>query len=232
VNDSKKLSQLQEIDLELVSKRETLANVQSKIGDDSSVKETAATLDQAHQWLAQMEKAQRSAEAESEDTGAKRREVEAELYNGKVTNIKELGSLQEEFEQIKSKLKQVDDRVLEVMGEVDVANKSLISQEQKLKDVETQWRLEQDSLAGESSILQAAITQLDKKRGTLAAEITPASLKVYEELRNIMQGKVVAKMEQGKCRGCRLSLSVHELKRVRSPNMVQCSSCHRILYMD
>ncbi|MBF8304536.1 MAG: hypothetical protein HW399_911 [Dehalococcoidia bacterium] len=217
MNDSKKLSQLQEIDLELVSKRETLANVQSKIGD---------------QWLAQMEKAQRSAEAESEDTGAKRREVEAELYNGKVTNIKELGSLQEEFEQIKSKLKQVDDRVLEVMGEVDVANKSLISQEQKLKDVETQWRLEQDSLAGESSILQAAITQLDKKRGTLAAEITPASLKVYEELRNIMQGKVVAKMEQGKCRGCRLSLSVHELKRVRSPNMVQCSSCHRILYMD
>lgn len=232
MNDSKKLSQLQEIDLELASKRETLANVHSKIGDDSSVKETAASLDQARQRLAQIEKDQRSAEAESEDIGAKRREVEAELYNGKVTNIKELGSLQEEFEQIKSKLKQVDDRVLEVMGEVDVANKSLISQEQKLKDVETQWRLEQDSLAGESSILQAAITQLDKKRGTLAAEITPASLKVYEELRNIMQGKVVAKMEQGKCRGCRLSLSVHELKRVRSPNMVQCSSCHRILYMD
>ena len=232
MNDSKKLSQLQEIDLELASKREALANVQSKIGDDSSVKETTVTLEQARQWLAQMEKAQRSAEAESEDTGAKRREVEGKLYSGKVTNIKELGSLQEEFEQIKSKLKQVDDRVLEVMGEVDAAHKSLISQEQKLKDVETQWRLEQDRLAGESSILQAAITQLDKKRGTLAAEITPASLKVYEGLRNIMQSKVVAKMEQGKCRGCRLSLSVDELKRVRSPNLVQCSSCHRILYMD
>lgn len=232
MNDSKKLFKLQEVDLELASKQAALVSVQSRIGDDSSVTEASAALEQARQWLAQMEKAQRSAEAESEDTSVKLHEVEGKLYSGKVTNIKELSGLQEEFEQLKSKLKQKDDRVLEVMGEVDAAQKSLRAQEQKFKDVETQWRREQDRLAGESSTLQAAIAQLDKKRATTATEIAPGSLKAYEGLRGTMQGKVVAKMEQGKCQGCRLSLSIDELKRVRGPHLVQCSSCHRILFID
>ena len=232
MNDSKKLFKLQEVDLELAAKQEALEGIQSKIGDDSPVKEASAALEQARLWLVEMAKAQRSAEAESEDATAKFHEVEGKLYSGKVTNIKELSGLQEEFEQLKSKLKQKDDRVLEVMGEVDAAQKSLRVQEQKFGDVEAQWRREQEKLAQESSTLQAIIAQLDKKRGATAGEIATNHLKVYEELRGTMQGKVVAKLEQGKCQGCRLSLSIDELKRVRGPNLVQCSSCHRIMFID
>lgn len=232
MNDSKKLFQLQEIDLELGAKRVAVASMQGRIGDDSPVKEMATVLEQARQWLAEMEKAQRSADAESEDTGAKLREVEGKLYGGKVTNIKELSSLQEEFDQLKSKLKQKDDRVLEVMGEIDVAQKSLKAQEQKFKDVETHWRQEQKKLTQDSSMLGGVIAQLDKKRVAMTAEIAASHLKVYEGLRGAMQGKVVAKMEQGKCQGCRLSLSIDELKRVRGSGLVQCSSCHRIMFID
>lgn len=232
MNDSKKLFKLQEIDLELSAKKEALASVQSRIGDNSQVREAETAFKQASQWLAEMEKAQRTAEAESEDTRAKVREVEGKLYGGKVTNIKELSGLQEEFEQLKVKLKQKDDRVLDVMGEVDAAQRSLKAQEQKFEDVEIHWRQEQKRLGLESSTLQDAIAQLEKKRNGMAAEIGAASLKVYEGLRTTMQGKVVAKMEQGKCQGCRLSLSIDELKRVRGPHLVQCSSCHRILFMD
>ena len=232
MNDSKKLFQLQEIDLELGAKRAALASMQGRLGDDSPVKEAAGTLEQARQWLAEMEKAQRSADAESEDTRAKLREVEGKLYGGKVTNIKELSSLQEEFDQLKSKQKQKDDRVLEVMGEIDVAQKSLKAQEQKFKDVKTHWHQEQEKLTQDSSMLGTVIAQLDKKRVAMTPEIAPGHLKVYEGLRGTNQGKVVAKMEQGKCQGCRLSLSIDELKRVRGSGLVQCSSCHRIMFID
>ncbi|MDI6814491.1 MAG: hypothetical protein QMC90_00160 [Dehalococcoidales bacterium] len=39
------------------------------------------------------------------------------------------------------------------------------------------------------------------------------------------RGTAVAKVEQGLCRGCRISLSTAKLQQARSGSLVQCSSC-------
>ena len=158
--------------------------------------------------------------------------MERKLYSGKVTNVKELGSLQDEFEQLKSKQQQKDDRVLEVMGEVEAAQHSLRAQEEGLKQREPQWRQKQEALAQERSVLEAAVSQLKEKRERLAAGIEPNNLRVYEGLRGTKQTKVVARVEQGRCQGCHLSMSIAELRLVRGHGLVQCSSCHRILFLD
>lgn len=232
MNDARKLYQLQEIDLELAAKQQSLTGVLGQLGDQSAIRDTEAALEQARRWHREMEKAQRSAEADVEDASAKLKEVEAKLYGGKVTNLKELAGLQEESEQLKSRLKQNEDRVLEVMGEGDAAQKSFRLQEERCKEVQAQWASAQGTLTQERDKLQAIIARLTEKRRKLAEEVAAPSLKVYEGLREPLQGKVLAKVAQGRCQGCRLSLSVSELKLARGAGMVQCSSCRRILFLE
>ena len=45
------------------------------------------------------------------------------------------------------------------------------------------------------------------------------------------KGTAVAKVEQGVCCGCRISLPSTELQRARSDSLVRCSSCGRILFL-
>ena len=40
-----------------------------------------------------------------------------------------------------------------------------------------------------------------------------------------------ARVEQGICRGCRISLPTTDLQQARSGKLVQCSSCGRILFL-
>ncbi|MBI4288048.1 MAG: hypothetical protein HY671_06440 [Chloroflexi bacterium] len=232
MNDAKKLYQLQEIDLDLGAKQESLNKVVVQLGDSSAAKEAETAVEQARQWLREMEKALRSTEADVEDIRAKLKEVDGKLYGGKVTNLKELAGLQEEAEQLKGKLKEKEDRVLEVMGEIDTAQRGLSVQEQGLKGTRAQWREAQERLAGERDSLQGAIARLAEKRRKQAQDIAQASLTLYEGLRGPLQGKVLAKVEQGRCQGCRLSLSITELKLTRGSRLVQCSSCRRILFLD
>ncbi|MEK7847936.1 MAG: C4-type zinc ribbon domain-containing protein [Chloroflexota bacterium] len=184
------------------------------------------------QWLQQLQKAQRDAEAEADDLEAKVKQVAEKLYSGRVTNLKELAGLQEEHQQLKAKLWGRENRVLEVMGEIEVAQQSLQSQRWKLKQVESQWHGEQERLAGEQATLQETLARLEQNRQRLAAEIDPAGRQLYEELRLALQGRAVARVEQGRCQGCRLGLSVAELQRVRGSGLVQCSTCQRILCLD
>lgn len=202
------------------------------MGDQSAIRDAEAALEQAKRWLREMEKAQRSAEAEVEDASAKLKEVEAKLYGGKVTNLKELSGLQEESEQLKARLKQKEDRVLEAMGEVEAALKSFGLLEQRFTEIQARYSSAQDTLTEDRDKLQAVIARLTEKRAKLAQEVAAPSLKVYEGLREPLQGRVLAKVEQGRCQGCRLSLSVSELKLARGSGLVQCSSCRRILFLD
>ena len=55
-------------------------------------------------------------------------------------------------------------------------------------------------------------------------------LGVYESLRTLKQGRAVARIEQGACQGCRISLPTHVVQRARGGTvLVHCPSCERIL---
>ena len=78
--------------------------------------------------------------------------------------------------------------------------------------------------------LKAELTDLKQKRQLLSAEIDPQAMELYKGLKK-QKGQVVARVEQGICCGCRISLPTTELQRARGDSLVQCSSCGRILFL-
>jgi len=233
VKEARQLYELQEVDLEIGAKREALASVESQLGESVAIVEARATLAKEQECSTELEKAQRLGEWEVEDLRSKAAPLEAKLYGGSVRNPKELMDLQEQVEHLKKARRDCEDRVLDIMAEAEVAQVRVDTRATELKKMGEDWLGEQSRLSQERADLSASLALLEQKREELAARIDSAVLELYQNLIGKRQGRAVAKVEQGMCQGCRIVLPMSELQRARiGQELVQCSSCERILYVS
>ena len=232
MNKTRQLYELQEVDLEIEAKTEALAGVESRLGESEALAEVRVVLAGEEERLAALEKNQRLGEWEVEDMRSKTALLEEKLYGGSVRNPKELVSLQEQVEHLKKGRRGQEDKLLDIMAEVETVQNRVAAKREELQRMEEDWRQEQSSLSREQAELRASLADLEQKREQLAARIDGVSLELYHDLRR-RQGRAVARVEQGMCQGCRLVLSMNELQRARmGQELVQCSSCQRILYLS
>jgi len=226
----KQLYQLQEVDLELESKEQALNQITSQLGESEAVVGTRNKLALEHQRQEELSRQQRSSEWEIDDLTGKLVTIEEELYSGRIRNPKELANLQHEADTFKAKRNQLEEKALEIMDQVELTTKSVANTDSELKTLEAEWQDQQQQLSAQLEQLKTALSNLKHKRQLLTAEIDPQAIEVYQELKK-QRGTAVAKVEQGICRGCRISLPVTELQRTRSGDLVRCSSCGRILFL-
>ncbi len=233
MSKGRQLYDLQEIDLAIDAKRDALSEVMSCLGDSAVVDQSRLSLAMDEERLAELERSQRELEREVEDLQAKAAVSEERLYGGTVKNPKELASLQEQVANLKGRMKGLDDKTLDIMSELETVQQQVSSKRQELAKVEEEWQEEQASLSQKQAELNSALATLEHKRKDLASKLDTASLELYQALRRIRQGKAVAKVEQGVCQGCRIALPMSELQRAKiGQELVQCSSCERILYLS
>ncbi len=230
MNVTKQLYQLQEVDLELESNEQAVNQIASQLGESEAVVRTQNKLVLEHQRQEELNRQQHSVEWEIDNLTSKLTVAEKELYSGKIGNPKELSNLQHEINGLKVKRNQLEDKALEVMDQVELTTKSVTTLNSELKALETEWQSQQQQLSANLEQLQTILSNLKQKQQLLTAEIDPQVIKVYHEVKK-QRGTAVAKVEQGICRGCRISLPVTELQKTRSGSLVQCSSCGRILFV-
>jgi predicted nucleic acid-binding Zn-ribbon protein len=227
---AKQLYELQELDLAIEGSEQSLARAKGQLGESVAVLRVREKLAAETGRLEELQKKQHDLEWEIDDLGAKIKGFDEELYSGRIKNPKELANLQQDVQSLKAKRSGLEDKAIEVMEAVEEASASVASTGKELKAKEAEWRREQEKLAAEITELTASLTKLREKREQLVAEIDAEVVTVYGDLRK-RKGVAIARVEQGVCRGCRLSLSNAELQRVRGGSLVECSSCGRILFL-
>lgn len=230
MNLAKRLYELQYLDSEIHNRQGKVAEINDLLGNDESVQKAKTELIDAKNYLSDREKTHRDLEWEVEDLRNKISKVNDKLYGGKVNNPKELLSLKQEAESFKTKLDQKEDDLLDVMADEETAQKRIAMETDHVKELEEAWQKEQDVLYREKTDLENQMGELNKKREVLKSDIESPALGVYEGLRS-RRGQAVVKVEQGRCQGCRITLSTSEQQRARSGALVQCGSCGMILYL-
>jgi predicted nucleic acid-binding Zn-ribbon protein len=226
----KQLNQLQELDLEIESGEQALKQRNLKLGDREELDQAQNKLDVQKQHLNDLKHQQRSTEDDIDDLTSKISAVEEQLYGGKITNPKELSSLQQEVNILKNKRDQKENEALEIMEQAEAAEAIAAAAKSSFARREKEWQQQQQQLAVEIEQLKDRLSDLTQKRAAMTEGIEPQILRTYERLRK-QKGQAVARVEQGICRTCRISLSSSQLQHVRSGTMEQCSSCGRILYL-
>ena len=230
---AKQLYELQEIDLDIERKTETLTQLKSQLGKDDDLVSVRTALDTARKHLADLEHQQHTAEWGVDDLVTKITLEEKKLYEGSLKNPRELMNLQHEIDLLKERRRQQEEQLLAIMMEVDTNQQDVALKLSELEVMERDWQANQERLSRDQTDLETDLAILEQKRELLRGQTDLASLEGYDELRQAKQGLAVAKVVQGSCQGCRISLPMSYQQRARTGHkLVTCSNCGRILYMD
>ena len=233
MNRAKQLYALQEIDLDIQRKSETLTGVTAQLGKDVEVIAARATLDSAVKHLADLERQQRTGEWEVQELSAKIAAEEKKMVGGSVKNPRELMTLQQETDALKKKRAEREDQLLAIMLDVDDAQKDVNHKRSELDAVERGWQENQQRLSHDQAALEAELVALAQKRELALHQIEREALGVYENLRQAKQGLAVARVVRGRCEGCRISLPMSVQQRARTGlELATCSNCGRILHVE
>ncbi len=230
MSTSQQLYRLQELDLEIESKEQTVQKLTARLGDSPELKKARADLAAAQQHQEELQKQQRSLEWEDDDLTGKLKKAEDELYSGRIGNPKELSNLQQDITMLKNKRSQLDDKILVLMEQSDASTHKLAELSQQLKKLEADSQIEQQQLASDIQNNKDALVVLEQERQALRNSLDTTLSRMYDDLKKNKK-LAVARATQGTCSVCRIQLPVTDLQKARSGSIVQCSSCGRILYL-
>ncbi len=226
---AKQLYQLQAVEQELAAGEQAWRQVKRQLEDNQAVLHARQELLTRQQHLKTLNQQLHSAEGELADIDSKIKRLEDDLYSGRIKNPKELANLQHELDGLKTRRDQNENSTLETMSQVEATGASLTRQNHTLQELEAAWQRQQQQLTAQAGQLQTVIADLKQQQRQRLAQIDPPAVVLYQELKRA-KGQAVARVEQGICYGCRISLSSMELQRAKGGVLVQCSSCGRILF--
>ncbi len=224
---------LQETDLALAADRSMLADVRSRLGDNDELSSAQQLVSERETDLRAAGKHFKEQEYEADELRQKIEPVEKKIYSGTVQNPKELADLQMELESLKRRRNGLEDKALVAMDAQEEAQTALDEARAELSSADAAYLADQTELQEQQTGLESNIAMLEARRELQAGQVEGSLLKLYDQIAVNHNGRAVAKIEGGACQGCRLTLPQNVIQRARGRgNLVQCSSCERILYLS
>ena len=230
MSDLQTLYQLQEIDLQIEANNTQLQGIASALGETGDLMTVQARLNGLREMLHDQEQRMRELEWDVDEINRKVTDEESKMYSGKVRNPKELQDLQKDVGQRTDHKKQIEERELQIMAEVEATQADLDLAQTDLSRTRETWEANQRDLAARQASVAESIELLRTKRAQLSSSIAATNLSLYEKLRREKRGRAISKVERSTCLGCRIALPMGLIGRIRGRDFVYCPSCGRILY--
>jgi hypothetical protein len=229
--DIEKLLELQEADKEIRRLQDEVAALPKRV----------AVIEQKLAGTkAQLEKARTAAKSDE----ANRKEFEANIKDlqGKISKYRDQSLDVKTNEQYKALLHEIqfaeqevrlnEDRILEVMVNVDAREKEVKAAEAELKAETTEIEQEKEDARKVTAEDQKKLAEWNGKRDALRREIPEDILRQYERVAKF-RGSGLAEVRDHKCMGCQVKLRPQTYNEVRNGEKVMvCESCSRVYYFN
>ena len=231
MNDMQSIYDLQMTDLEIRDIHSELDGIARKLSSDQDLMVINGRLEKINKALEAQESDRRQKEREISELESKISELQGMLYDGIITNEKELQALEEQKGYASEELTSKEDDLLELMIEIE---KLIDSRDKHSEAVQKLLARKSSDLIHLSARKKDLTSDLDKKqseRQALALDVPADLLSLYEKLKKNKSGHAVSKLEGRLCSVCRVELPVKELQDAKAGiRLVQCNSCRRIIY--
>jgi predicted nucleic acid-binding Zn-ribbon protein len=212
--------------LETLPEKARLAEVtQALAAVDASTAEVGGRRDEAV-------RTQQRHEDELASVEAKIGDVDRRLYSGSVTAPRELQAMQADVASLKRHRSEIEDHVLEAMQDREPLDAEVTALEERRAGLEAEADQLRQAILDQGKEIDADLAAELEARGAAAAGIPGDLLSQYERLRASEGGVGAARLVNGRCSGCHLTLPATELDRIRheAPDaVVLCDQCGRIL---
>ena len=160
------------------------------------------------------------------------KELEKRLYSNTIRSEKEAQALQSEIEQVRRQKDRLESEALQLMLDQDEIRARLRREAEAVVARTGEYERMGREIAQQEAVLRAQAGPLQASRKQLAAEVAPAALAVYEQVRRARGGRAVVRVVDNACEGCRLEVALLTRKAAAGEALVRCESCGRILLLS
>src|SRR5271166_5511619 len=229
--DIEKLLELQIADKEIRRLREEVAALPRRV----AVIEQKLAGTKAH-----LEKVRAAAKAD--DANRKKFEATIKDLQGKISKYRDQSldvktneqykALQHEIQFAEQEIRLNEDRILEVMVNVDAREKDVRAAEAELKAETAEIEKEKEEARKVTAEDEKKLAEWNAKRDALRHEISEDILRQYERVAKF-RGSGLAEVRDHKCMGCQVMLRPQTYNEVRNgEKVIVCESCQRIYYFN
>lgn len=154
------------------------------------------------------------------------------LYDGSITNVKEINSSSKKLDSLKDKVVRAEDEMLAIMERRDSLRARLEGMSAELnRKAEVYRRLHGSYLANQQKVRQL-LAQIPLTRQKLLDRVDADLWKKYLEMKKSFS-EPLARVEKGTCMGCRVGTPFNDLRLLKQgEGLVFCSHCGRMLYWE
>jgi hypothetical protein len=189
---------------------------------------------------AQLEKAR--AAAKGDEANRKKFEANIKDLQGKISKYRDQSldvktneqykALQHEIQFAEQEIRLNEDRILDVMVNVDARDKEVKAAEADLKTETAEIEREKEEARKVTAEDQKKLTEWNSKRDLLRQGVSEDVLRQYERVAKF-RGTGLAEVRDQKCMGCQVKLRPQTYNEVRNGEKVMaCETCQRIYYFN
>ena len=229
----KALYELQQVDLESAKTQKAKASLDDGSSKKLQVESARQQAERADKEYHQDNTELRDKELNLKSVEDKQKSFKDKLYGGRVSNPKELESMEQEIEMLGRQKGKLEERILELLDIVEERKSALAAAQAALKQREDEHVAIVEKTKRDNVALAAKIQELGTKRVSAASAIDPVLLKRYESMRAHAAGVVVSKLEDGHCSACHTQQMPGVVRDVAAGlQITTCENCGRILYLE
>ncbi len=223
------LNALQLIDIRIEENRRATPETQARLANDSALVAARNDLDVFKRQTGDQRARLRMLELEADGIGERIKELDARLYGGRVSNPKELDGLQHEELMLKRQKSEIEDRMLELMAEIETAEVQVKAKSSAFDKITAERTAAMAHDQAQLTELASGLEKLTAQREQLRTQIAPADLQVYDDLARAKKGRPVATIKGVSCSACGFQVPSGVASRTKMGELAFCTNCGRIL---
>ena len=221
---------LQQFDDDIDRIEKDLAEIPDRIGAlNSELTEYEQKVSQNGQTLDELRKQYRSGESEVQM-------IESQIVKSQeklraVKTNKEYQSTLKEIDDLKSKTSRIEDRMLEVLDEIESAEHIGRQAEADLAEVKIQMEEKQEQIRTHSEQQQNVLSRRLQERDAVLEQLDSKTKVRYNRVKQQGRGIAMAAVIDAVCQVCRMNIPPQLFNELmRMDEMLMCPNCQRIIY--
>lgn len=155
--------------------------------------------------------------------------MKQKIENATSDNIHDLiidtNSLAGNFAEMEQMAKNLNDRIQRLLNDY----KSAMT---KLKMTKEKYTILKEKVAKLEQNVHPQIEKLKEQIAVLAKDADPEMYEIYKKFRQDNVYPVFVKLENNRCGGCKMELSLNFIEKLKGKKMLHCEECRRIIIND
>jgi uncharacterized protein len=226
------LVKLQEVDSRCFYLNKKLEKIPSILGElDSRLKFFEEKVTRESGILDELKKKYREHDAMIQQNDAQIKKSKEKL--GLVKNNKEYQAILKEIEEIQGKKSEIEDSQIEILDEIEKAEKQARSAKEELEKFSGETGAKKEGVLKENEEGKSILEELALERSGVAETVDLDFLKKYEQVKKIVGNLAIVRVVDLLCLACNVNIPPQRYNELQRLDSLQfCPNCHRIIYWE